>query len=477
MNVEGVSLPGVPAIIVGHNERIAWGVTNLGFDVQDLYIEKLDPNTGRYTFQGQPEQARLERETIRVKGAKPVEFSQWVTRHGPVISLNGDHGLALRWTATEPGSFQFPFLDIDKAGNWQEFTAALARFPGPGQNFVYADIDGNIGYHATGHCPIRVGYDGSVPVDGSSGQYEWTGFIPFEDLPAFYNPPQGLIVTANQNPFPKDYKYPVHGEFAPEYRSNQIRSLLSARGGLKPEDMVVVEKDVYSGFAAYLAKKIVAAYDRKKPGDATLTDAVEVLRPWNGQMEKGTAAPMLATLAYHEFRRRVADAAAPGKGQMYGFEMAPSVVQLILEKNSQGWFADQDAVLLKCLTDAIEEGSKLQGSSVKRWNWGVFNELEIKQPVGSQIPLVGRYFNIGPIPMSGSGTSVKQTTTRLGPSMRFVGDLSDWDKSLNNITIGESGEILSSHYKDQWDAYYAGLSFPMQFRKIDAKDTLVVDPK
>jgi penicillin amidase len=157
--------------------------------------------------------------------------------------------------------------------------------------------------------------------------------------------------------------------------------------------------------------------------------------------------------------------------------MAPAVVQLILEMDARGWFADQDAVLLACLKDAIEEGSKEQGSSVSRWNYGLFNELEIKQPVGSQIPLVGRYFNIGPVPMSGSSTTVKQTTKRLGPSMRFVADTSDWDKSLNNLTIGESGEILSSHYKDQWDAYYAGHSFPMQFRKINAKDTLVVNPR
>ncbi len=477
LNVTGVSLPGVPAVIVGHNDRIAWGVTNLGFDVQDLYIEKLDPNTGRYLYQGQQMQAQMERETIPVKGGKPVEFSQWVTRHGPVIAREGKQTLALRWTATEPASFQFMFLELNRARNWQEFTAALARFPGPGQNFVYGDVDGNIGYHATGHCPIRSGYDGSVPVDGSSGQYEWTGYIPFEELPSFYNPPQGFIVTANQNPFPKNYKYPVHGQFAPQYRSNQIRALLAAHNGLKPQDMVVVEKDVYSAFSAYLARKMVTAFDHKKPGDAVLRDAVDVLRPWNGQMEKGTAAPMLVTLAYQQFRRRVAEAASPGKGEVYSEEMAPAVVQLILEMDSKGWFADQDAVLMASLKDAIDEGSKMQGSSVRRWDYGTYNELEIKQPVGSQLPLVGRYFNIGPVKMSGSSTTVKQTTRRLGPSMRFVADTSDWDKSLNNLTIGESGEILSSHYKDQWDAYWEGRSFPMQFKNVDAKSTLVVNPQ
>ena len=173
----------MPAVIIGHNQRIAWGVTNLGFDVQDLYIEKFDPRNGQYLFRGKIERARLETERIAVKGAKPEEFQQWVTRHGPISISEQGRFLALRWSAAEPGSFQFPFLDLNRARNWQEFTAAIARFAGPGQNFVYADVDGNIGYHATGKLPIRKNYDGDVPVDGSSGDYEWEGFIPFDQLP------------------------------------------------------------------------------------------------------------------------------------------------------------------------------------------------------------------------------------------------------------------------------------------------------
>ena len=476
LNVSGVSLPGVPCVIVGHNDRIAWGVTNLGFDVQDLYREKFDPNSGRYLFRDQQEQARLETDVIPVKGARPVEFRQWVTRHGPVIASGDSKYYALRWAASEPGSFQFPFADLNRAGNWQEFTAALARFPGPGQNFVYSDIDGNIGYHATGMLPIRSGYDPSVPADGSSGQNEWAGFIPFENLPSFYNPPSGLIVTANQNPFPADYKYQVDGAFAPQYRSRQIRDLLSARIGFKPDDMIAIQKDVYSGFSDFLGKRIVSAYDRKHPKDDAQKDAVAVLRSWNGQVEKGTAAPMIAALTYIEYRKRVAAVASPGKGDVYQTQMAPAVVQQILENGGHGWFADNDAVLLQCLTLALAEGRRLQGGKIDNWDYGLYNELRITQPVGNQLPGVGSYFNIGPTPMSGSSTTVKQTTRKLGPSMRFVADLSDWEKSLNNLTVGESGQILSPHYKDQWKAYYAAQSFPMQFHKIDAKHTLTVKP-
>src|SRR6202167_3356316 len=273
LDVSGVTLPGTPAVIVGHNQRIAWGVTNLHFDVQDLYIENFDERSGRYLYSGQWEQAREERELIQVKGAPAVEMPVWVTRHGPLLANNAKEHLALRWAAAEPRAFQFPFPQLNRAGNWQEFTAALARFAGPAQNFVYADVDGNIGYHATGLLPIRKNYTGDVPVDGSSGNFEWQGFIPFDELPSFYNPPRGLIVTANQNPFPPDYAYTVNGNFASPYRSNQIRDLLTARNGWRAEDMVAVQKDVYSGFLKYLAGAIVAAYDKSKAQHAALENA------------------------------------------------------------------------------------------------------------------------------------------------------------------------------------------------------------
>ena len=477
LNVIGVSLPGLPAVIIGHNQRIAWGVTNLGFDVQDLYLEKLNPRSGQYVFRGQIERARLETERILVKGAKPEEFQQWVTRHGPVNVEEGNRFIALRWTAAEPGSFQFPFLELNRARNWQEFTAALARFPGPGQNFVYADVDGNIGYHATGKLPIRKNYDGDVPVDGSSGDYEWEGFIPFDQLPTFYNPPQGWIITANQNPFPANYPYRVHGDFASPYRALEIRRLLTGHESWKPEQMLAVEKDVYSSFSHFLAGQVVAACDRRKPNKPELKDAVALLRSWNGQMEKRTAAPLLIALVWDHLRQMVAERAAPGKADLYSPQMAPAVMEKILEDGGRGWFQDKDEALVRALDAAYEEGRKGQGSDVNRWDYGKALELTIKHPVGGELPLLGGYFNVGPVEMSGSSTTIKQTTLKLGPSMRFIADLSDWDHSLNNITIGESGQFLSRHYKDQWDAYYAGRSFPMQFRKVDGKATLVVEAR
>ncbi len=487
LNVAGVALPGVPCVILGHNDRIGWGATNLQFDVQDLYVEKLDARNGRYVFGGTLEQARLERELIPVKGAPPEEYAAWVTRHGPVFR-DGSRYLALRWAAAD-GGFAFPFLDINRARNFQEFTTALGRYPGPGQNFIYADVDGNIGYQATGRLPIRKTYDGTVPVDGSTGEYEWQGYIPFEQLPRVYNPPSGMIVTANQNPFPHSYSYRVSGNFSARYRSAQVYDLLAKRNGWRAEDMVRIQKDVYSAFNHFLARQVVAAYDRRGVANPGVAEAVEILRSWNGQMEGG-AAPVITNLVFQHVRKAAAEKASPGKGLEYDFplpvgvdsvQMAPAAVERLLRERPKTWFADYDQVLLAAFLDAMEEGRRSQGRDVSKWDWGRYNQLLLSHPVGSRIPAVGKfvakYFDIGPVRQSGSTTSVKQTTHRLGPSMRMALDFADLDRSTLSLLAGESGQVLSKHYKDQWEAWYYGRTFPLQFNKVDAKSALTVVPE
>ena len=476
LNAAGVALPGAPGIIVGHNQRIAWGVTNLHFDVQDLYAEKFDDRTGRYLFRGQAKQARAEREIIRVKGAPNVEMTVWVTRHGPIYLTDGTERFALRWTAAEPGMLQYPFLDVDRAQNWREFTAAIARLPGPGSNFVYADVDGNIGYHAAGALPRRRNYRGDVPVDGTSGNFEWDGYIPFDELPSLYNPPSGMIVSANQNAFPENFPYPMNGNFAPPYRSQQIRALLSARNGWRAEEMLGVQKDIYSAFSHFLALQLVSAYQKRNAHNPGMESAVGLLRSWNGQMDKDLAAPLLATLAYQHLRRAIAENASTATGLVYESNLAPIVVERLLTERPAGWFADYDETLLRVLADAVEEGRRMQGRDPTRWHYGDYLRVAINNPVLHEVPLFGKYFDIGPVPMSGSTTTVKQTTRTLAPSMRMNADLGDWDRSLLNIPIGQSGQILSSHYKDQWVDYYYARSYPMQFGKVDAKSTLTFNP-
>ncbi|MEX2264498.1 MAG: penicillin acylase family protein [Bryobacteraceae bacterium] len=478
LNVAGVALPGCPGIIVGHNGRIAWGVTNLHFDVQDLYLETFDNSSGRYLFQGKPEQARREREVILVRGAAPVETAHWVTRHGPVVAVEGRHALSLQWTAATAERFEFPFLDLNRANNWEDFLRALSRFPGPGQNFVYADVDGNIGYHVAGRLPVRQpGHTGDLPVDGAAGEFEWESFIPFDKLPSAFNPPSGMIVSANQNPFPASFPYPVAGNFASHHRSSRIRELLAKRNGWRADEMLAVQTDIYSGFSHYMAQCVVAAWDRRKPNNPDLKPAVDLLRKWNGQMQKDAAAPLIATLLYQHLRKAAAESAAPGKGTSYSFQMAPWVVETLLRSKPQGWFPDYDETILRALGDAVDEGRRIQGRDITRWTYGTYIGLHLPSLLGRWAPWIGRYFEIGPVRQNGSSTTVKQTTRRMGPSMRMVVDLADLERSLLNVTTGQSGQILSKHYKDQWKAHYEGRSFPMRFAGVENGDVLEFVPE
>lgn len=478
MDVAGVALPGMPGIVSGHNDRIAWGETNLEFNVQDLYTEKIDLRTGQYLYQGKVERARSEREIVSVRGRGNEEMTIWVTRHGPVFEAGDGQVNALRWVAAEPGVFRDVFLQIDRARNWDDFKRALADYGGPAQNFVYADVDGNIGYHAGGKLPIRRNYPGDVPVDGSSGDYEWDGFIPFDELPQSFNPPEGFIVTANQNPFPPNYPYRVSGRFASPFRSRQILDMLRSGGNkLNPADGLRIQKDVYSAFDRFLAQQIVAAYADRKGANKNLDAAAALLAAWNGQMDRDRPEPLIATLTYQYLKKAIGRRASPENGELWDVPMAPAVVENILRDRPAGWFGDYKELLLRCFADAMEEAGRMQGADPKRWKWGKYMFLAVNNPVVTRVPLVGKYFNIGPAPLSGGATTVKQTTLKLGPSERMDASPGNWDASLLNLPFGESGHIASSHYRDQWDAYYNGTSFPMQYGKIEARSTVTFIPR
>lgn len=509
----GAALPGIPGIITGHNDQIAWGVTNLEADVMDLYSEQIDEKRGTYLYQGKLQQAQLDKQMIGIRGGRPAPFDTWVTRHGPIVLRANGKAYAMRWSAAD--GFGFPFFDIDRARNWEQFRAAVSRFWGPAQNFVYADRAGNIGYQASGRVPIRKGFFGDVPLDGASGDFEWAGYIPFEQLPSTYNPPEGIVASANNNPFPPGFAYTVGGNFADRYRINQIRARLSAKPKLTVQDMLSIQTDVYSAFDVFLARQTIAAYAKCGNQNELASQAIDALRDWNGQMDKDQVAPTITELLREQISANlVTSLLTPGliKGAepklktqqpqgsagksgrpgriahglvlvstivpVYDMPPRPQVLERLLTTRPQGWVAknDWDAWMMQAFSAALESGRNRLGSPVSSWKWGRILQWHLEHPIGKELPFMNRFLDIGPVWMSGCSTCVMQMIGTVGPSERMVVDLGDLDKSVQNLMLGESGEVASPHYKDEWPAFYSGKSFPMEFDHINAKDILAVKP-
>ncbi|MBK7930137.1 MAG: penicillin acylase family protein [Bryobacterales bacterium] len=475
LDVTGASLPGAPAVIIGHNADIAWSNTNLHFDVSDLYKEQVNLAAGVTRFENGLDRVRVEQEVIAVRGGRPVTIAVASTRHGPLMGAEGNQQLALRWNATEPGGFSFPFLELNMARNWSEFRAALSRFAGPAQNYVYADREGNIGYQAAGRLPIRDGYAGDVPVDGASGKFEWKGFIPFEDLPSAFNPPSGIIVTANENPFPPNYRYPVSGYFSPHYRAAQIQARLRKRAKWDAAGMASVQRDVYSAFHHYLAGELARLGKARGSANPKMAEASDLLANWNGLMEPDAAQPYIVKLTYEHLRRAIVDRAAPGRGVSYNQGIGYAVVERLLRQRPKEWFGDFDALLLRAFTAALEEGDRVVSLNPGRWRYGPHNQLKLSHPLLGDVKWIGGLFTIGPAPMPGAPTTVFQFSGRVGPSMRLTADLGEWERSTLTTPTGQSGLVLSGHYRDHWDTYIGGGELPWRFANAKG-DELTLRP-
>ncbi len=487
LDVSGVSLPGLPLVVIGHNQRIAWGMTNTGPDVQDLYIENFNPrDPNKYLHNGDWVPAQVRQGTIHVRRAADYTLTVKVTRHGPVISHDGDRDLALRWTALEPGALRYPFLKLDRAQNWQEFTDSLRDFTGPMQNFVYADVDGNIGYYAAGWVPIRKQGDGSVPVPGSTGDYDWAGYIPFEDLPHSFNPAGGIIATANGRIVPDGYPYFITHHWAEPFRTARIYQLLESGNRFTVPDMLRIQTDILSLEDLWLAKELVAAAKQHPPSTADAQYAVSLLEHYDGEARVDSAATLVCEVTRKALLERILSPKLGDDLSGYNWSMGTIFLQNVLKNNWTRWLppgdADFNATLIKSLETAVAQIPGLVGSDDHAaWQWGGTIPLTFRNRLTLAFPFLGRYLNVGPVPQPGTQTTVKQTIPTVGPSMRMVVDFSNLENSVQNITLGESGEVLSPYYKDQFDAWYHGKSFPMLFSdqavEKNTRHELVLEPE
>jgi penicillin amidase len=472
LNVSGVSLPGSPLVIIGHNERIAWGATNTGPDVQDLYAESFDsaaPN--KYLHNGSWVEAEVRDEVVKVRGKPDYRLTVKVTRHGPIISHEGNRDLALRWTALEPHALSALFNSVPRingAQNWEQFTAALHDYTGPMQNFVYADGDGNIGYYAAAWVPIRKQGTGAVPVPGSTDDYDWTGYIPFQDLPHSYNPASGMIATANGRVVPDGYPYFITGQWDPSFRTARIFQLLRAGKAFTVDDMLRIQTDIATLEDNWLAGQLLKADFHLHPQDPDAQYALTLLRHWDGAARMDSAATLVCEVTRRALLERILKPKLGDGVSGYHWGMSTIFLQNVLANNWTRWLPPGDSSFEETLIKSLEEGvkqipSRVGSRSHDAWKWGNTIPLTFYHPLGQGVPLLGRLLDVGPFPQAGTATTVKATTPRHGPSMRMVVDFSNLDHSVQNLTLGESGQVFSPYYKDQFDAWYTGRSFSMSF--------------
>ena len=460
LNVKGFTLPGAPLVIIGHNDRIAWGFTNNGADVQDLYVETINPAAvDEYRVKGAWLKAKTIDETIVVKGQPDEHLAVMVTRHGPVVHREGDKAYALRWTATEPGGLANSYNWLGKAKNWSEFRSFMKRVWGPGQNAVYADVDGNIGYIMAARVPIRKKGHGEVPVPGDTDDYEWTGYIPFEQLPQALNPESGLIATANARVTGPNYKPYLTDRWEEPYRTARIYDLLHDRHDLRPEDMLKVQTDTYSYPHVLIADQLLAAVRTAKPKDLRAQKLIEGLRDWNGIADADSAEVSFL----HATRRAAIDLLVEpflGKETAIYQWRSTAFLQKILTDRPAKWlppaYKNYDEMLAAAADQAVVQLAKQSGSEKPEdWGWKRFNSLDMFHPLGHS-GVLKWFLSITDKPQSGTSYSVRAPTKTHGPAMRFVANPGDWDNSILLIPAGQSGQPGSSHYSDQFSYWYEG---------------------
>jgi penicillin amidase len=505
-HVAGVTLPGYPFVIVGHNDHIAWGFTNLGADVQDLYIEHLR-GSGSATECESPgnvwHPVLHHREVIHVLHRRDVVLDVISTQHGDVATplISGifpkeKRALSLRWTIYDPANITASFLNIDSAVDWPSFTAAFSTFGGPAQNVVFADDHGNIGYHAVGKVPVRGSLAqptalSPVPTDALDPTHDWAGYIPFDQLPQSFDPPGGILATANARVTPEGYPFPITLNWAAPYRNERIWKVLTSRDHLTPADMLALETDVYSDLDHVIAQRLAYAIDHSKTKDQRIRQAADILRKWNGKVDINASAPAIVDATRAAFWPLLLNPhLGPhpgGSAQLYTWNEKPYAEEQLMMHTPARWLPAHYANWDEFLTAAVVQGlfDAHAPFDLSKWQYGKSHPVDIEHPLFAQSALlkhlVGVPTGTGAQPQSGDTTTVKQVGRTFGPSERFTADLSNLDHSTMNIVLGQSGNPVSPWFMDQWQAWYKGTTFTLPFSKASvdaaATHTLTLTPR
>jgi penicillin amidase len=480
-NAEGFALPGTPNITIGHNDRIAWGFTNDGADVQDLYAEDFNPaNPLEYRAHDDWVRAEVRHEVVDVKGGADETMDVVITRHGPIVERDGGVGYALKWTALQPGGLSHSYFDLASANNWEEFRGRLREVVGPAQNTVYADMDGHIGFIVAAHIPLRACKNwpppnssiqtgtpcGAVPAPGNTDDYEWSGYIPFDELPQVLDPPSGIIATANGPVTGPGYHQQITWLWMPPWRSDRIFKLLTKTNGAAPQDFARIETDIVSESNQLVAQSLVRALATQSPHDSRTTDLIHRLANWDGRMNADSVEAAFADRCARAIERNLLHPYL-GADTPLIYPSGTVFLDRVLRERPQMWlpkeFQNYDQLLIVSADLTVAElAAETQSADVNSWKWGARNALLMAHPIG-QTGILRRMLSIGPMAQDGATDVVKAAGHSFGPSMRLVADLSNWDNSFMEITTGESGQYGSPHYRDQFPAWFSGEPLPAPY--------------
>ncbi len=504
-DVVGATIPGLPTVVLGRNRRIAWAMTNTGSDLQDLYLEKSPPgDPERYLTPSGPRRFEIRHETIKVRGGEDVAIRIRESRHGPVLSdlfeagrriaIEG-HVMALAWTALEPRDLTMKAsFGLATATDWRSFNATLSDYHAPQQSFLYADVDGDIGFLTPGRTPLRSRdneIEGVLPQPGWEAKYDWLGYLPFEALPRKLNPPSQTLVNANHKVVEDDYPHHLTHEWGSGLRARRIAELLSATPRLGIDDVAAMQSDVLSP----LARELLGLLRRAAAEDG---QATELLADWDGRMAADRPAPLIFAAWYRELTRLV-----------YGDELGPLFPRLwggrsrfmlsVLKGDKARWCDDVttkskedcEAIARLAFDRARASLVRRHGIDLRKWRWGKAHVARHAHRPFSAVPILGRFFDLS-VGAGGDGYTINALPHAFGgdetlfpsahgPSFRAIYDLSDLDNSRFILPTGQSGHPLSSRYRNMAEAWSRGeyVKVPTARARFEAapSERLVLEPR
>lgn len=489
LNVTGLVLPGQPLVVVGHNDSIAWGMTNVMVDDMDFYVEKINPNdTNEYEYMHEWLKMDARKEIFRIKGGEQVEKTLRFTHRGPIVSgIKGinDKAVSMQWTGNQFSNEIYCIYKLNHAGNWNDFTHAIRYMNSVSQNVVYADVKGNIGLYCSAGIPIRKKGDGSFIVPGWTDEYDWKGRVPFEQQPHVYNPDCGYVSSANNRTVGDDYPYPISRWFALPYRIDRIREMLNEKEKLDANDFIRMQADFKSKMAEQFNPLFIASINKATGLSPIETESLDMLKKWDYVL---TTDSREASISETMFRMVVvntfADELDSVFGEFYGNRyMTLDAMYNLFYNPSMSWVDDistkdkkenLDDIIIKSFHDAIAELQKQLGNNTDKWRWGKIHTLTIGHPIG-KVKILDKifHFNLGPFPIGGSLQTVSPYAYKFtdpykathGASHRNIYITENWDKSLTVMPTGNCGIQKSKHYDDQTALYLTNKYHPDPFSK------------